>query len=151
MKICIDSHFKKQWVGYGIRFFSSKYKSTCKVCNNRSWTKPKLKCHKTVKITILSHAVTFIPVVRNENGDNEKSEDDTDINIEEEWYKIFSKCERKLTIWTYWGLLSLTWTFEFIFWSTWSCSECLISPSLLVRVTFNISLTNLLLFLSTLQ
>ena len=35
-------------------------------------------------MTIISNAVTLIPAVCNENGDNEKSEDDTDINIEEE-------------------------------------------------------------------
>ena len=35
-------------------------------------------------MTIISHAVTLIPAVRNENCDNEKSEDDIEINIEEE-------------------------------------------------------------------
>ena len=43
-------------------------------------------------MAIISHAVILIPAVCNENGDNEKSEDDRDINIEEEGYKIFCKC-----------------------------------------------------------
>ena len=59
-------------------------------------------------MAIISHAVILIPAVCNENGDNEKSEDDRDINIEEEGYKIFCKCGRKLTIRTYWGFLPIT-------------------------------------------
>ena len=37
-----------------------------------------------VEITIISHSFTLIPAVHNENGNNEKSEDDNDITIEEE-------------------------------------------------------------------
>ena len=75
-------------MGWQIRFFSFTFKSTCKVCNNRFWSKHKLKWHEAVKITIISHAVTLIPAVHNENGANEKSEDDIDITIEDEGDKI---------------------------------------------------------------
>ena len=42
-------------------------------------------------MTIISHAVTLIPAVYNENADNEKSEDDTNITIEMERDKIIWK------------------------------------------------------------
>ena len=56
------------------------------------------KWHKTVKMTTISHVVTLIPWVNNENGANEKNEDDIDNTIEEESDKIICKCGRKLTI-----------------------------------------------------
>ena len=52
----------------------------------------------TVKIKIISNAVTLIPAVGNENGDNQKSDNDSDIKIKEERGKIFCKCGIKLSI-----------------------------------------------------
>ena len=89
------------------------FKSTCKVCNNIISTKHKLKWHETVKITIISHDVTLIPGVHNENGADE-TEDNIDITIEEERDKIISKCGRKLTIRTCCGLLPITTFFEVV-------------------------------------
>ena len=40
---------------------------------------------------IIRHAVTLIPAVHNENGDNETSEDDNYIYIEGEGDKIIGK------------------------------------------------------------
>ena len=41
------------------------------------------------KIKIIGHAITLIPAVDNENGDNQKSDIVSDINIKEERGKIF--------------------------------------------------------------
>ena len=43
----------------------------------------------TVKIKIISNDVTLFPAVGNENGDNQKFNIDSEINIKEERDKIF--------------------------------------------------------------
>ena len=63
-------------------------------------------------MTIISHAVTLIPAVHNENGDNETCEDDNYIYIEGEGDKIICKNGIKLTMRTCWGLLPIISTFD---------------------------------------
>ena len=77
----------------------------------------------------MGHTVTLIPAPGNENGDHEKSEDDSDINIEE----ARDKTENQ-------NLLKWCIMFKMFIW-----------PSLLAIVTFNMTLTYLLFFPISLQ
>ena len=69
----MHSDSQKQGVDWQIRFFSFTFKVHVKFAMIEFEQKHKLKWHKTVKITIISHAVTLIPWVHNENGADEKN------------------------------------------------------------------------------